>query len=135
MSPNRRKYWILSLLSLGAYGWIGFQLVDRHDTVGLCLLKATTGLPCPSCGTTRSVLLLLQGCIQEGILLNPLGLIAIALLLIIPIWILTDIFLQKQSLIYVYTRAEKKIKGHRSVYLPLIVLIVLNWVWNIAKGI
>lgn len=136
MNSNTRPYWILSLLSLTSFGWIAYQLTcHQHESIGLCLFKQVTGVACPSCGTTRSVLLLLEGQLQEGLLLNPLGLLALALLIIIPVWIVYDLALQKRSLLHVYTLAERKIQQHRSIYIPLITIIVLNWVWNIAKGL
>ncbi len=37
-----------------------------------CPLHEYLGLPCPSCGTTRGVLLLLEGRVGDAFLMNPL---------------------------------------------------------------
>jgi len=41
----------------------------------ICLFRHITGLPCPGCGVTRSILYISQGKFQESFYLNPFGLI------------------------------------------------------------
>ena len=43
-----------------------------HKPVQLCLFRALTGLPCLTCGTTRSVMSLLQGRFVQAWLYNPM---------------------------------------------------------------
>lgn len=137
MNSNRKIYWILSLLTLGSYVWVGYHLLHAHspDTGTLCLFKATTGVPCPSCGITRSVLLLLQGNVLEAVWINPLGILAGVLLILIPIWIGLDLARNKTSLLTFYRRSEEVIRAQKLIYIPLIVLVALNWIWNISKGL
>lgn len=137
MNSNRKIYWILSLLTVGSYAWVGYHLLHAHssDAGTLCLFKATTGVPCPSCGVTRSVLLLLQGNVSEAIWTNPLGILAGVLLILIPIWIGVDLFRNRTSLLTFYTRSEEIIRAKKFIYIPLIVLVALNWIWNISKGL
>jgi hypothetical protein len=47
----------------------------------MCLFRLTTGLPCPSCGLTRSVALLMHGQPAASLALHPFGLVAVALAL------------------------------------------------------
>ena len=58
-----------------AWGWLLGQQVMQSHNVGLtvCTLKAVTGYPCPSCGTTRSASALIAGHWKEGLYTNPLG--------------------------------------------------------------
>lgn len=138
MNSNKKIYWILGLLTLGSYGWIGYHLLhtESHQAAStICLFKSVTGIPCPSCGITRSVLLLLQGDIMQALLINPLGILAMALLLIIPIWILLDLVRNKTSMLFVYTQSEELIRKQKLIYIPLITLIAINWIWNITKGL
>jgi hypothetical protein len=45
---------------------------------GACLFRQRTGLPCPTCGMTRSVVLSLHGHLSAALRLNPAG----------PLWVL-----------------------------------------------
>ena len=51
----------------------------------LCPLKRLTGIPCPSCGTTRACLLLLNGHPRAAFAMQPFALIAIPLLLLVAL--------------------------------------------------
>lgn len=134
MNSNRKIYWILSLLALGSYVWIGYHLhTHSQDAVTLCLFKSATGFPCPSCGITRSVLLLAQGDVMQALWINPLGIIAGLLLIIIPVWIMMDLIRNRLSLLAVYKRSEEVIRSQKLIYIPMIALVALNWIWNITK--
>jgi hypothetical protein len=56
-------------------GIAGVQLACTHFLhFGLpCAFHASTGLPCPGCGLTRSVLTLLRGHPEDSFLLHPFG--------------------------------------------------------------
>ncbi|MGF1509568.1 MAG: DUF2752 domain-containing protein [Myxococcota bacterium] len=51
-----------------------------------CPLHSLTGISCPSCGLTRSVLSSLAGRVDEGFAFHPLGPILVHLLLSAAIW-------------------------------------------------
>jgi len=53
----------------------------------LCLFHRLTGLPCLTCGLTRSVCLILQGRWTEGIGMHPAGPIAVALAAGAAVWL------------------------------------------------
>ena len=107
-----------------AWGWLLGQQVMQSHNVGLtvCTLKAVTGYPCPSCGTTRSASALIAGRWQEG------------LYTITSLWLLYDALVWRNTLQQAYKRAGR-ILQKRYVWIPLAVLIALNWVWNIQKGL
>jgi hypothetical protein len=52
------------------------QLLPVHDTV-TCPLRATTGIPCPFCGTTRGVGRVLHGDVVGALALNPLSVLLV----------------------------------------------------------
>ena len=101
---------------------------------GICLFKRITGLPCPSCGSTRSVLSILNGDYIGALLWNPFGLIILSILFLAPLWILYDVVLRKDSLLQVYNRIEIFLR-RKWIAIPLILLVILNWIWNIYKGL
>jgi len=135
---KRRVYRTLLLLSLAGYGWLGWNLLDagRHGSVPtVCLFKEVTGLPCPSCGTTRSIELLLQGNLPGALGTNPLGLLLALGLLIIPGWIAVDLFRKDDSFYRRYLLMEKLFLQRAWVSVSASAIVLINWVWNISKGL
>lgn len=145
---NRRGlYSLLGLACVAGYGWLYFTMTlaaglatsytttpTSASSTGVCLVKHVTSLPCPSCGSTRSVLTILQGDWWGAFLLNPLGYLITAMLVILPLWILFDVITKQSSLFNLYQKAERI--SRRPVYaIPLILLVLVNWIWNIVKGI
>jgi hypothetical protein len=93
--------------------------------VSLCAFKQATGLPCPSCGSTRAAESLLRGHPVRAWLYNPLvvtaGAVAAAVL----------------SVRLASARAVKLDLSRREVHVALIVLIALvmaNWIYLIVRG-
>ena len=138
MTINRNKLYTMLLTACAAgYIWIYFiisgQLTDKNS-VQICLIKNMTNIPCPSCGTTRSVLSLLNGNFSQALHLNPMGFIVASIMILSPIWIVIDFARSSSSLFNFYRKAEfYLIKAKYSV--PLIVLLIINWMWNITKGV
>jgi hypothetical protein len=137
MNSDKRIYWILIFLIIGSYVWIGYHLshTESQSSGTLCLFKTATGIPCPSCGITRSLMLLISGDISGALWINPLGILAALLLITIPVWIIFDLSTKKYSMLVVYKQSEKIIRTKKIIYVPLIALLTLNWIWNISKGL
>lgn len=100
----------------------------------VCPIKLATGVPCPSCGTTGSTMAILHGDFLAGLTLNPFGFVVAAIMLITPLWILYDRITRRETLFHFYKELEQRLK-RPSIALPLIVLVIVNWVWNITKGL
>jgi hypothetical protein len=131
-SSRNKLYLFLIILCLAGYFWIYFNLTNFHTSVDLCLFKHVTKIPCPSCGSTRSIIQVVQGNILQAIYLNPLGLFGTLMLLITPIWILLDIIIQKKTLYNSYQKIETYFKNPK-IAIVSIILIIINWIWNIHK--
>jgi len=98
----------------------------------MCIFKNVTGIPCPSCGTTRAIQLILHGNIIESLYMNPFGIIVISLMIIAPFWILYDVISKKDTFLLSYKKAEEIIRT-KWITIVLISLVLLNWIWNIYK--
>lgn len=138
MALHRTKlYTILVITCLAGYIWLYYGMTtiqNGSNSFEVCLFKHATTLPCPSCGATRSVISLLQGNPLKSIYINPLGLFIATIMAIIPIWVLTDLLTKKSSLFNFYGKTEAFLKKPR-IAIPLILLVILNWIWNITKGL
>lgn len=130
---KRRLYGILFLAAASGLLWLAgaYYAVDMP---GGCIVKHTTGIPCPSCGTTRSVVAILQGDVHAALVWNPLGIPVLLLLSVTPLWIGYDLIAGKATLMTGYRKAEAWF-SRRWVAIPALLLIAANWFWNIYKGL
>jgi len=135
---NRNKlYAFLSTACAIGYLWILItynQSVSNNVELGVCLFKRITTIPCPSCGSTRSVLALLKGDLSAALVWNPFGLILVSVMLISPIWILFDLVTRQDTLFRAFINSEKFLK-QKKVAILAISIVLLNWIWNIYKGL
>lgn len=132
-----KLYVLLSTACAAGYIWlaINYQLhVTNSIETGVCIFKHVTNIPCPSCGSTRSVLSLMKGDIQGALFLNPIGFILMTILIISPFWILYDLISRKETLFNAYQKAEFFMR-RKWIAIPAILLVFLNWIWNISKGL
>ena len=137
MSRNR-LYTIVLLACMGGSIWLWIQnsqnVLTRAGETGTCLIKTITGVQCPSCGTTRSVFELLDGHLINSLQWNPMGIIVLLIMVSSPIWILIDLLFKKESFLRFYGRAENHLKS-KWIAIPAIGLVIINWIWNICKGL
>lgn len=116
-------------------GYALLALTHNNDnTPSACLFKNATGIACPSCGSTRSVLAISHGNFAEALQTNPLGFIVAAVLIIGPLWLMIDIALNKDTLYDAFRNFEKTIRT-KWLAAALVVLIAVNWAWNIYKDL
>ena len=135
---KKNMYTFLACFLLAGYSWLGGNLADSGETTSgptVCLFKAATHLPCPSCGTTRALVLLMKGDIRNAVLINPLGLLMALALVIVPLWMAADSFRKTDSLFRWYTKAERLLAENKWVSVPAVAVVLINWFWNIAKGL
>ncbi|MEI6275186.1 MAG: DUF2752 domain-containing protein [Prolixibacteraceae bacterium] len=139
MSFSRKNFYLyLSSACLVGYGWLSLIGRLKPEEIGtsydVCLIHHFLHIPCPACGSTRSVLALMHGDLAGGFYWNPLGFLMFALLVILPCWIVFDLLLKKETLLRFYYLFEQTLR-RRWVAIPAISLILINWVWNILKNV
>ncbi len=132
---KRKLYFFLLVSNLIGYVWVGVNLI-RSSQKGFttCIIKNVTGIPCPSCGSTRSVIAFLKGEFIESLYWNPIGLILISLLIVVPFWLFFDVLYKKDSLFRFYVKVELILRKPKFAAVG-ITLIIANWIWNIFKGL
>lgn len=105
---------------LGAKFFSGFTALLPH-----CPFHLLTGLPCPTCGVTRSGILLSQFRIIDAFLTNPLF---VVICFGIGLWAFSALalhFLGKRLRFESWNRAKPVIR------ILLVVVILVNWVYLI----
>ncbi|HUN66501.1 MAG TPA: DUF2752 domain-containing protein [Bacteroidota bacterium] len=136
--PHKRFYTILTTLTGAGYFWI-WRLSAAPDagTAGttLCLFHRLTGLPCPSCGVTRSIAMLMHGNLRGAVDCNPLGIVLLPVLLVLPWWLAADLSGSDASLFRFSEAVGCWFRRHRTAAAACIFLLLLNWGWNISKGL
>lgn len=131
---RKRLYISLTLGCIAGYVWLVVSVFQMNDGWTVCLFKRVTGLPCPACGSTRAMMELAGGNPAGSLAINPNGLVLSVLLVVLPLWLLRDCCTKDDSLYRFYNRAEQQLK--RKWFFGLIcLLVVLNWIWNIVKGL
>ncbi|WP_363245110.1 DUF2752 domain-containing protein [Daejeonella sp.] len=138
MTLSRNKLYIFIITAcLTGYIWLYWSLskLSKINTeIEVCLIKNITTIPCPSCGSTRSVLAITQGNFNEAFFINPLGYILAFIMFFIPFWIFFDFILKKETFLNIYQKAESILK-RPIISIPLLIFILINWAWNIVKGL
>lgn len=93
VSPSPFEKILLTLLSLACVALLLFFHSLQPDPKGYgthesfaypCHFRATTGLPCPTCGITTSLALLCKGKLWLGMRIQPFGFLLFLLFILIP---------------------------------------------------
>ncbi len=123
---------------LAGYGWLAWNASSGPadgSTPTLCVFRNATGIPCPSCGATRSLELLMRGDIAGAAGLNPVGILLGLALLTFPWWVLADTVRGRDSFHRFYRTLDRAFSTNRLLALAGAALVAANWSWNIIKGL
>lgn len=110
----------MGAVAVGALAGNGAAGVDGPV---LCPFRLVTGLPCPFCGMTRSLLALGRGDVAASVALHPLGPL-IAVLAVLGLWR------------FARARARGRVPGPlpRAAPLALALAFALVWIVTLAGG-
>ena len=138
MSLHRNRiYSILFTACLAGYTWLYFNItknITENKSVEICFIKHLTNIPCPSCGSTRSIISLTKGDFIGALNINPIGYLVALIMLVAPVWVLADTIMNKNTLFDLFQKIETLLK-RPMIAIPLILLVIINWIWNITKGL
>ena len=106
---------------------VGLLHLDRLP-FALCYLKLLTGLPCPTCGSTRALGRLFALDVPGALLMNPATTLAA---FAIALWAAADLALlpQKRAL-----GVELSPRAGRALRIAVVVAVVANWAFLLAAG-
>lgn len=134
---KNRLYIIIFLACLAGYVWIYWLLINTTRSTSsfeVCFIKHISNIPCPSCGSSRSVISIIQGNFREALRINPLGYIIAIIMIISPAWIIVDLVFKIKSFYNAFHLMELIFKKYL-LSIPSILLLIINWIWNIYKGL
>jgi hypothetical protein len=77
---------------------------------------------------------IIHGDIHEAFLLNPFGFLILAIMLAAPLWILGDMAAKRSSFLRFYQFMEGLFRQKR-IAIPAILIVLINWAWNIKKSL
>jgi hypothetical protein len=125
------RFWLLASIAL-VLGWFFRDFLLAQTS--LCLFKSVSGIECPSCGSTRSVLAFLSGEIWLSLRYNLLGFLFGVLMLALPLlWFVEKVF--KRVLIYaLYVWLSIKFKRRRFLWFA-VVLVVIYWIYFYSTNV
>jgi hypothetical protein len=133
---SKKQLYILVLcLSLAGYSWLFWnirQFSTNEGAIGACMFRNVTGIPCPSCGTTHSVISIINGHFMDAAAENPLGFLVALMLILFPGWIIFDLITRKKSFFVFYLKMETILRRKWIAY-PAIIFILINWIVNIQR--
>jgi hypothetical protein len=92
------------------------------DMMPSCLFKAFTGFPCPTCGTTRSLVHLAKGDLQGSLFMNPAFALSMILTLLWFLYNTIIVLFDTSRFTLSLTRPE-----FDAVRVAALALLLLNW--------
>jgi Protein of unknown function (DUF2752) len=122
--PLGAVFGTIGALGAGAVALLGLD----HLPVTVCLFKGLTGIPCPTCGSTRAVGRLVHLDVAGALAMNPLTTLAAAL---VAIWAVADLGLLARG------RALDLEVGRplaRLVRGLVVAAVAVNWLYLVAAG-
>lgn len=93
-----------------------------------CVLKMTTGVPCPFCGGTRAVVHAAHARWRQSLLANPLGIVVVVGGSVVGVWLVLCAASGRDLAL----GAVGRFLGRRPTLRALWVLLAALWVWKIV---
>jgi hypothetical protein len=132
LSRNARTFYLLvGILSIAGTAYLLSPFFANGET-GFCPLHNTTGIPCPGCGTGKGTRALINLDFHNALLANPFSLPLTVLVFTAPFWIVYDSVKKKQTF-FLFSQKANVFLGKRKILIPIIIMLLANWIWNFYK--
>ncbi len=121
--------WGAIFAAIGAGGClaVGLLHLDRLP-MSFCMFKHFTGLPCPTCGTTRTFGRFFALDVPGAFAMNPLAALGV---FVLAAWALADLALMTRGR---SLSLDVSPRAGRALRVLAVAAIALNWVYLIAAG-
>lgn len=107
---------------------VSARLLPVQEIVPPCLFRAFTGIPCPSCGSTRSLVHLAHGDIAGSLVLNPLFSLAMMIALFLFIARSARLPFSRCRIMLILTRREGAL-----LLVGMAGIFLANWIYLIVS--
>lgn len=133
---RNRLYTILGIACAIGYSWLFFALtkIGGLEDYRLCFIRNVFGIPCPTCGSTRSAIHFFSGDFLSALWINPIGIVLAIIMVLLPLWLAYDLLLKKDTLLKAYQKTEQTVRV-KWIAALLILLVAANWIWNFYKPV
>lgn len=111
-----------------------FVLMNQMGQTLPCVFKSATGYACAGCGISRAISLAFSGEFLASLQTNPMGIFLLLIAVFCFSLLISDTFTSQKNLYKVYLWFNRKLKNFWVIFF-FVLLFVVNWVWNIIKGI
>jgi hypothetical protein len=108
---------------------LGVALATPGIQLPRCAFKTLTGLPCPTCGLTRTVIALSRGDVDRAVFMNPLAALLCGAGLIYLLYAAIVLALRLPRF-----RPTVTATGARRLRIAAFTALAVNWAWLIATG-
>jgi Protein of unknown function (DUF2752) len=92
-----------------------------------CIFRALTGIPCPTCGATHSVVHLAQGEVSAAFMMNPLTTVCLTAAVIVFFYSLVALSFDLPKI-----NIKLSLKEETTLRVSVIILILVQWVYLIT---
>ena len=113
--------------------WVAINLLTSGTSATICLLKNTTGISCPTCGITDSILFFLSGDFQSSFMANPIGIPFAFMLLGIGLSASRQLVFKRRSIWQLFESYERWIKNHIIFIYAGLLILLLNWIFILIR--
>ncbi len=114
-------YGVIALVMLGV-GWLPPILSFAPD----CVFKGLTGIPCPTCGSTRSVMHLSHGNMLSAFAMNPLTTLCLISAVLYFIYSLMSVAFHLPRISFLLTDNERNV-----MRAGVVMLLLVQWAYLI----
>lgn len=108
---------------------LGVALATPGIQLPRCAFKTITGLPCPTCGLTRTVIALSRGDVERALFLNPLAAVVCGAGLLYLLYAAAVLALRLPRF-----RPVVSAPGAWRLRIATAAVVAANWIWLIATG-